>query len=172
MNIIRTLLHDTPAGILLIGSLDSRVCLCDWISRPARCGFLAILCRRLSARIENAPTDINRIAAAQIDEYFSGSRISFEIPLLTVGTPFRLRVWNELMRIPYGSVISYARLAELSGNPRAVRAVAAACGANPISLLIPCHRVIGSNGALTGYAGGNEAKKLLLDHEGYCLSGR
>ncbi|MFL6247429.1 MAG: methylated-DNA--[protein]-cysteine S-methyltransferase [Thermoanaerobaculia bacterium] len=102
----------------------------------------------------------------QVHEYFAGKRQTFELELAPRGTPFQLAVWNALREIPYGDTISYAELARRIGKPAAVRAVGAANGANPIPVIIPCHRVIGSNGTLTGYGGGIERKQWLLAHEG------
>lgn len=102
----------------------------------------------------------------QLSDYFSGKRKAFELDLAPRGTPFQLAVWNALLEIPYGDTISYAELARRIGKPSAVRAVGAANGANPIPVIIPCHRVIGSNGSLTGYGGGIERKQWLLALEG------
>jgi methylated-DNA-[protein]-cysteine S-methyltransferase len=102
----------------------------------------------------------------QLQEYFAGKRKTFTFPLAPRGTPFQLAVWNALLEIPYGDTISYAELARRIGKPSAVRAVGAANGANPIPVIIPCHRVIGSNGTLTGYGGGIERKQWLLALEG------
>ncbi|HEV7766715.1 MAG TPA: methylated-DNA--[protein]-cysteine S-methyltransferase [Thermoanaerobaculia bacterium] len=102
----------------------------------------------------------------QLNDYFSGKRKTFELTLAPRGTPFQLAVWNALLEIPYGDTISYAELARRIGKPSAVRAVGAANGANPIPVIIPCHRVIGSNGSLTGYGGGIERKQWLLALEG------
>ena len=101
----------------------------------------------------------------QLDEYFSGGRREFDLPLAAVGTPFQQSVWAELRKIPYGGTAGYGQIAARLGHPTAVRAVGAANGRNPISLLVPCHRVVGADGSLTGYAGGVEAKRWLLDHE-------
>jgi methylated-DNA-[protein]-cysteine S-methyltransferase len=102
----------------------------------------------------------------QLAEYFSGQRRTFDFELAPRGTPFQLAVWNALLAIAYGETISYAELAHRIGKPAAVRAVGAANGANPIPVIIPCHRVIGSNGSLTGYGGGIERKQWLLALEG------
>ena len=102
----------------------------------------------------------------QLLEYFSGQRKTFDFPLAPKGTPFQLAVWNALLEIPYGDTITYAELARRIGKPSAIRAVGAANGANPIPVIIPCHRVIGSNGTLTGYGGGIERKQWLLALEG------
>jgi methylated-DNA-[protein]-cysteine S-methyltransferase len=102
----------------------------------------------------------------ELREYFAGKRRTFTIPLAPKGTPFQLAVWNALLEIPYGDTISYSELAQRIGKPSAVRAVGAANGANPIPVIIPCHRVIGANGSLTGYGGGIERKQWLLALEG------
>ena len=111
---------------------------------------------------DGAKTALHR----ELEEYFAGSRRSFTIPLAPRGTPFQLAVWNALLEIPYGDTVSYGDLAFRIGKPAAVRAVGAANGANPIPVIIPCHRVIGSNGSLTGYGGGIERKQWLLALEG------
>jgi methylated-DNA-[protein]-cysteine S-methyltransferase len=105
----------------------------------------------------------------QLEAYFAGALEVFKIALALEGSPFQLQVWDQLQRIPFGTTISYSELAERIGKPRAVRAVGGANGANPIPLLIPCHRVIGANGKLTGYGGGLEIKEKLLAHEGALL---
>ena len=107
--------------------------------------------------------------ARQLDEYFAGKREVFEVRLAPLGTAFQREVWQALQRIPYGTTCSYGDLAEQIGRPRAVRAVGTANGANPIAIIVPCHRVIGSNGTLTGYAGGVERKQMLLELEGAWL---
>jgi methylated-DNA-[protein]-cysteine S-methyltransferase len=103
---------------------------------------------------------------AQLTEYFAGTRTAFDLPLAPRGTPFQLEVWMALRAIPYGEVISYGELARRVGDPKASRAVGAANGRNPLSIVVPCHRVIGSGGALTGFGGGIENKRWLLTHEG------
>lgn len=101
----------------------------------------------------------------QLEAYFHGERRTFDLPLDLEGTPFQLKVWNEVIRIPYGQTISYLDLACRIGNDKAFRAVGGANGRNPIPVIIPCHRVIGSNGRLTGYRAGLKRKKWLLEHE-------
>lgn len=103
--------------------------------------------------------------AAQLAEYFAGERRVFDVPLAPRGTGFQARVWEQLARIPFGETRSYGELARALGRPSASRAVGAANGKNPISIVVPCHRVIAASGALTGYAGGVAAKRWLLDHE-------
>jgi len=104
-------------------------------------------------------------AIRQLDAYFAGKLREFTLPLAPEGTPFQLRVWDELLKIPYGTTTSYGLLARRLGEPKASRAVGLANGANPIAIVIPCHRVIGSDGSLTGYGGGLKSKEWLLAHE-------
>lgn len=104
-------------------------------------------------------------AAAQLEEYFAGGRTEFDLPLAPEGTDFQRRVWAELVRIPYGETVSYGELARRLGNPTGSRAVGLANGRNPIGIVVPCHRVVGSGGDLTGYGGGLPRKRLLLDLE-------
>jgi methylated-DNA-[protein]-cysteine S-methyltransferase len=101
----------------------------------------------------------------QLAEYFAGQRQQFDVPLKLAGTPFQQRVWQELVRIPFGTTITYGQLAERVGKPTASRAVGAANGRNPISIIVPCHRVIGADGKLTGYGGGVDKKQWLLAWE-------
>lgn len=101
----------------------------------------------------------------QLDSYFSGSLHEFDIPLDLIGTPFQKSAWEALLKIPYGETRSYAEQAVLCGNPKAVRAIGTANSRNPVSIIVPCHRVIGKNGSLTGYGGGLERKKFLLELE-------
>jgi methylated-DNA-[protein]-cysteine S-methyltransferase len=102
---------------------------------------------------------------AQLEEYFRGERDAFDLPLAPAGTEFQRRVWDELVRIPFGETVDYGALAVRVGRPGAARAVGRANATNPIPIIVPCHRVIGANGSLTGYAGGMEAKRTLLDLE-------
>ena len=103
---------------------------------------------------------------AELAEYFQGKRRAFDLPLAPKGTPFQLRVWNELANIPYGTVISYKELAQRVDRPKGFQAVGQANGRNPLPIFLPCHRVVGANGSLTGYAGGLEVKQWLLRLEG------
>lgn len=104
-------------------------------------------------------------AVYQLNEYFEGQRENFNLQLNPQGTPFQQSVWKELLKIPYGKTISYLELSKILGDAKAIRAVAAANGKNPLWIIVPCHRVIGSDGSLTGYAGGLHRKKWLLEHE-------
>jgi methylated-DNA-[protein]-cysteine S-methyltransferase len=112
---------------------------------------------------------LNRVEA-QLNEYFAGSRTTFDLPLEPSGTDFQLSVWELLRKIPYGVTTSYGELARRLGEPKASRAVGAANGANPIPIIVPCHRVVGSKGELTGFGGGIDRKRWLLEHEGALMA--
>ena len=115
--------------------------------------------------IEEGNNPILQQTSCQLDEYFTGKRTTFEIPLTFTGTPFQNDTWKALLTIPYGQTRSYSEQAQIIGNPRAVRAVGRTNGLNPIAIIVPCHRVIGKSGKLTGYAGGLDIKRFLLDLE-------
>jgi methylated-DNA-[protein]-cysteine S-methyltransferase len=122
-----------------------------------------------AARRDDEPGPASAVlarVAEQLAEYFAGTRTTFDVPLDAGGTPFERRVWDALRTIPYGTTLSYGELARRLGDVRATRAVGAANGKNPIPIIVPCHRVIGANGALTGFGGGLDRKRWLLEHEG------
>lgn len=162
---IFTMRYSSPCGELLLGSFADKLCLCNWTTEKHPGRIDKRLKTTLHAEYEEAQTDITIEATRQLDEYFHGGRKTFDIPLLTVGTDFQKEIWNELLVIPYGETVSYGDLSVRIGKAHAVRAVANANGANAISIFIPCHRVIGSNRSLTGYGGGLDTKKFLLDLE-------
>lgn len=164
-NIIKTRRYESPCGTLLLGSFDDKLCLCDWQVEKHRDHVDRRLKRVLNAEFEDGTSNIIEEAVTQLDEFFAKKRQTFSIPLLFVGTDFQKAVWRELLTIPYGETISYGDMARRIGMPKAVRAVANANGANAISIFAPCHRVIGSDGSLTGYGGGLAAKKMLLELE-------
>ena len=116
--------------------------------------------------------DILQATEAQLGEYFAGQRQAFELPLAPQGTPFQLQVWEVLARIPFGATISYAQLAQRIGNPAGTRAVGAANGRNPLPIVLPCHRVIGADSAMTGFGGGVPVKEFLLRLEGSLPAGQ
>ena len=117
------------------------------------------------------PDELCNLATKQLDEYFAGTRIEFDLPLKAIkGTDFQKAAWQALTTIPYGETISYGEQAKRMNNPKAVRAVGGANGKNPFSIVVPCHRVIGANGTLTGYTGGMSRKEWLLDFERSVLS--
>lgn len=113
---------------------------------------------------ETIPKELNDVVT-QLQEYFEGKRSTFNVKISPKGTDFQKRVWNELLNIPFGKTLNYQQIANKLGDPKVIRAAASANGKNPISIIIPCHRVIGSDGSLTGYAGGLHRKKWLLEHE-------
>lgn len=151
--------------MLVLGGWGDRLCLCDWLTARHHGAVALRLIRGLGAEFEEGLSPVIEMAAAQLDEYFSGHRRDFDIPLQFVGTDFQMRVWSELHEIPYGSTVTYAALARSLGKPDSVRAVANSVGANAISIFAPCHRVMGADGSLTGYAGGLDAKGFLLKLE-------
>lgn len=157
--------YHSPCGDLTVGSFEGRLCLCNWSLEKHPGRIDRRLQSLLKAEYDERMSDTVREAIKQLDEYFAGKRTTFNIPLLPVGTDFQKCVWDMLLKIPYGQTISYGKLAEQLGRPKAVRAVSNANGANAISIFIPCHRVIGSDRSLTGYGGGTEAKKILLELE-------
>lgn len=165
METIRIQRYQSPCGELILGSFGDRLCLCDWMFEKRRTSIDTRICKALQAVYEEGTSEIIARAIVQLDEYFARRRETFDIPLVFTGTDFQNAVWQELLNIPYGRMVSYGRLSLTLGNPKAVRAVAAANGANPISIFVPCHRVIGSNHKLVGYGGGLSAKKKLLDLE-------
>ena len=164
-NIVKTKRYESPCGTLLLGSFNDRLCLCDWQVEKHRDHVDKRLKRVLQADFEDSSSAVIEKAIVLLDEFFVGKRKKFDLPLLFVGTNFQKKVWSELLKIPYGKTVSYGEMASRIGMPRAVRAVANANGANAISIFVPCHRVIGSDGSLTGYGGGLAAKKKLLDLE-------
>lgn len=166
--IILTQCYDSLCGKLLLGSLDNKLCMCDWLMEPHHNHIERRMKKLQNAELKEGTSPVIEQATAQLDEFFAGTRKTFDIPLLLAGTDFQRKVWNELQTIPFGHTISYRELAQRIDMPQAVRAVANANGANAISIFVPCHRVIGSNHSLTGYAGGLDAKRILLELEGIC----
>jgi len=140
----------TPIGFLKIQATD------DAINAIAFVG----------AGEANNPNELTKRAANQLSEYFAGKRTKFSLPLAQSGSEFQQHVWRLLAEIPFGKALTYLQLAELFGNAKAIRAVAAANAKNQFAIVVPCHRVIGADGALTGYAWGLEKKEWLLRHEG------
>jgi len=138
------------------------------------CGLLwpGIEDHRFDFSMTNVAADIQTVflkLTQQLKEYFGNTRKQFDIPLAPQGTEFQLDAWKALQEIPFGQTRTYSEQAAIIGRPKAVRAIGAANGKNPISIVIPCHRVIGANGSLTGFAGGIEVKRFLLDHESNTL---
>ena len=153
-----TSVTDSPVGALTLVASDAGLRAILWPDDdPARV--------RLSAAIDDPSHPVIAAAVKQLAEYFAGERSEFDVPLDAVGTDFQRSAWAVLRAIPYGTTVSYAVQAERMGDRRKARAVGAANGRNPISIIVPCHRVIGANGTLTGFAGGTTTKAWLLEHE-------
>lgn len=153
----------SPVGVLTLVARGSRLAAVLWESeRENRV--------RLGSLVEDERHPMLLKTEQQLNEYFAGTRTRFDLELDFQGTEFQQRVWQALLAIPFGETRSYTQIAQAVGSPKSVRAVGAANGRNPISIIAPCHRVIGASGALTGFAGGLEAKTFLLTLEGYTFS--
>ena len=161
------LLHEysSPCGTLLLGVGGGSLYLCDWAAKGRADKTLKRIRRELPSCDWQDDSAVMDMAVRQLDEYFSGMRRDFNLPLKPVGTEFQLKVWEALATIPYGDRMSYKTVADNILRPTAARAVAGAVGANALSILIPCHRVIASDGTSGGYAGGLDAKRFLLHLE-------
>lgn len=165
MDSIQTSIYNSPFGELILGSFGQQLCLCDWRYRKMRASIDERIQSGLQSEYVEGESDIIQETKAQLSQYFSGERQGFDLPLVLVGSGFQKQVWKELQQIPFGKTVSYTGLSEKLGNREAIRAVASANGANAISIIVPCHRVLGSDGSLTGYAGGLAIKKKLLQLE-------
>ena len=152
----------SPIGTLTIVANAHAVVAIDWDGETAHEGLLGD-----GEIVDVEPSDHPALAVAadQLREYFNGERLDFDIPLDAAGTPFQHQAWDALAKIPFGETVSYGEQAVMLGDKNKARAVGAANGKNPIPIVVPCHRVVGSNGHLTGFAGGLDAKAWLLDHE-------
>lgn len=166
MNVIYTSSYQSPVGELLIGALDDQLVLCDWRYRKMRSSIDQRIIKATDAEYKDEHHPLIEETVRQLSSYFACELKQFDLPLNPIGTDFQKQVWQELLRISYGDTISYAQLSDRMNHKEAIRAIASANGANAISIIIPCHRVIGSNGDLVGYAGGLPAKKRLLKLEG------
>ncbi|MDE6653701.1 MAG: methylated-DNA--[protein]-cysteine S-methyltransferase [Muribaculaceae bacterium] len=155
----------TPAGGMILGSIGDALCLSDWSLSHRRQSTDRRISHLLGSTFRIGTSPVIEHAISELEEYFAGKRREFDITLRLCGTEFQTRVWRALTCIPYGTTTTYAALAASIGRSGSSRAVANAVGANPVSIILPCHRVIGSDGSLTGYAGGLPAKRLLLSLE-------
>lgn len=162
MNRIKTKYHRTQIGELILGSFHGKLCLLDFVKGKTRGTVEDRIRRVLDAELVEQDNEILRKTRRQLDEYLEGQRKGFDIPLLMVGTDFQKDVWNALLQVPYGATASYLQIARAVGKEKAVRAVGNACRANPIGIIVPCHRIIGSDGSLVGYGGGLSLKRRLL----------
>ena len=165
MNKISIQYYKSPIGEILLGSYDNKLCIGDWRYRKMRTTIDNRIQKGLNAEYVEESSEVITETIKQMKEYFNLERKEFTIPLLLVGTDFQKSVWQGLIDTPFGTTASYLELSKRIGNEKAVRAVASANGANSISILVPCHRIIGSNGDLVGYAGGLDVKKKLLEIE-------
>ena len=157
--------YKTKIGELVLGSYDSKLCLLDFRYRKMRFAVDNRLKKTLNAKFVVQDNKILKETRKQITEYLRAERKTFDLPILSVGSDFQKQVWEALLKINYGETASYLDIAKYIGNEKAVRAVASANGANAIAVIIPCHRIIGSDGELVGYGGGLPIKKRLLNLE-------
>ena len=157
--------YKSAIGELIIGSFEGKLCLLDYRYRKQRNRVDARIKKGLWAEYVIKSDEVIENTISQIDLYLHSEIKQIDIPLLMVGSEFQKSVWEALLKIPYGSTASYTQIANMIGNPKSVRAVANANGANAIAVIIPCHRIIGSNGNLVGYAGGLKSKRILLEIE-------
>ena len=160
-------LVDSPIGALLVAVTERGLCRIGFDAEPER--DLDPLARLFGAKVLRAPKAVDE-TRRELTEYFEGARTAFDVPVDVRFDAFRLRVMDELARVPYGEVTTYGALAARAGNPRAARAVGTFMNRNPIPIVLPCHRVVGANGSLTGYGGGLERKEQLLQLEGASLT--
>ncbi len=156
---------ESPIGALTVAAMREGICVVEFVEagKPG----VDIDGLALFYKMEKVQGTNRHIRALrkQMKDYFKGKRKEFSVPFFYHGSEFQKSVWQILLKIPYGKTITYMNLAEKLGNPKAIRAAASAVGSNPIAIIIPCHRVIGSDGNLTGYRGGLEKKRWLIDHE-------
>jgi methylated-DNA-[protein]-cysteine S-methyltransferase len=162
---VLTTLIDTPIGKLLAGATDEGICLLDWPYRRMIESIKQRIGGGLGVPFEEGEHAHFRLLRTQLDEYFAGTRMKFDLPLLLIGSDFQKGVWKALQEIPFGDTRSYKAQSIFLKNEKAIRAVAKANGENGLAIVIHCHRVIGEDGALVGYAGGLRAKEWLLRHE-------
>ena len=156
---------DTPVGKMRIGASDEGICLFDFQYRKSIDSIMKRIETLSGKKFTEGEHPHFKLLEEQIGEYFTGTRKDFDLPLHLVGTPFQKSVWEGLLKIPYGETRSYKQQSIFLENEKAIRAVATANGENGIAIIVPCHRVIGTNGTLVGYGGGLQRKKWLLDHE-------
>lgn len=150
---------------MIAGAVEEGICLLEFADRRMLKSEYRDLSKYLASDISEGENNHTSMLRNQLDEYFKGSRKEFDLNLIMPGTVFQQMVWNELLSIPYGVTRTYQEQADALKKPEAIRAVANANGMNRIAIIIPCHRIIGSDGSLTGYGGGLKRKKWLLDHE-------
>lgn len=165
MNQIDIQYHKTPVAEFILGSFKDELCLCDFRYRKLRSRVDERLKRYAQAGFVEQDSEVLRQTRTQLDQYIMGERREFDLPLAMLGSPFQKQVWQALVTVPYGATVSYQDIGEKMGNPKAVRAIGTANGANAIAIIVPCHRIIGRDGSLVGYGGGLALKKKLLNLE-------
>jgi methylated-DNA-[protein]-cysteine S-methyltransferase len=157
--------YKSPVGEIILGSFQDKLCLCDWKYRKQRKQIDMRIAKHFNTTFREDTSTVNQATQDQLNAYFKGEIETFNIPISFAGTTFQEKVWHALTEIPYGRTMSYLALSKSLGDQKAIRAVATANGANALSIIVPCHRIIGSDGSLVGYAGGLSAKKKLLKLE-------
>lgn len=165
MNQVHIQYFKTGIGELILGSFEGQLCLLDYRYRKMRQAVDERIRKGLNSEFTEKDDVVLSRARMQLEEYLSGNRTRFDLPLLMVETGFQKAVWTALTEVPYGKTATYLDLAKTLGNEKAVRAVAGANGANALAIVIPCHRIVGSHGELTGYSGGLAIKQRLLQLE-------
>ncbi|UCE67547.1 MAG: methylated-DNA--[protein]-cysteine S-methyltransferase [Candidatus Zixiibacteriota bacterium] len=155
----------SPLGGIILGERNGKICMTDFKGGSRAKNALKFLAKKHGAKLNRRETPTLKNAKKQLSLYFSGKLSKFDLPLEYAGTGFQETIWKQLMKIPFGRTVNYGAVAEKTGNPKAARAAGAAIGKNRISIIIPCHRVIGKNGSLTGFGGGLRKKEWLLKHE-------
>lgn len=155
----------TPLGNMIAAANDNGLCMFDFEYRKLMPAIKKRVSSFFNDELEEGNHQVFDTIKIQLTEYFSGERTDFNLPLAMSGTPFQQKVWNELLNIPYGTTRTYMQQSKVLGDEKAIRAVARANGENCLAIIVPCHRIVGSDGSLTGYAGGLKAKEWLLEHE-------
>ncbi|MEJ8843937.1 methylated-DNA--[protein]-cysteine S-methyltransferase [Lacibacter sp. H375] len=151
--LLHTVYYNSPIGTILLESEDEHLTTVSFRDDIS------------VAETANTTSSVLKATINQLDEYFAGRRKQFDLPLQPAGTAFQQKVWDQLMKLPYAETVTYLHMAKRLGNVKSIRAAASANGKNPIGIIIPCHRVVGADGKLTGYAGGLHRKQWLLEHE-------
>ncbi len=165
LNVINIQYHATPIGEMIFGSFEDTLCLLNYRHKKSRTRVDNRIKTMLQAKFIEQTNTLLDEAIHQFDLFLNKQLKQFDLPLMMIGTDFQKQVWQALMKVPYGTTSSYLELAKAINNEKAVRAVANANAANALSLIIPCHRIIGRNGHLVGYGGGLEAKQYLIELE-------
>ena len=156
---------DSPLGKIVLGEYNGKICLVEFKGSTRAKSSLNFLSKHYGTDIKKNENQVLSNAKKQFGQYFSGKLSKFTLPLDYAGTEFQEAIWKQLSKIPYGKTVNYGWVAEKAGNPKAARAAGAAIGDNRISIIVPCHRVVGKDGSLTGYGGGLKKKEWLLAHE-------